>query len=460
MPRPRASSSKPSHKGPPPPLHPRALVLRLVLGVVYLVALSGLIVWEYRDHLDLGSSCQSADTAAKPAFYTYPYRRFLDWAHADSASEVSVVAIPSNLEDIQNNVCLARSYLADMLRSIALQHPAEIVIDKFYGPTACVSSPQSTAELLSVVQSLSVPVIIGESTNKTDTQVDGSCLVRKPQLDFQASNVRHGLTRVNVDSEKVPLQWSVLPSEPATPAAAPAQPHPQDLDSLSWAAVKAYDPAFAQRPRIQALIDTGRHPYAKLTVDLPRETSTDLLCDAGTPAMRQRWSIACPGPGHRINLLGRVVVIGAEEESDRRTTLGMDLWGVDLQARYIQAMLSGSYLRSLPLWVSFSLFAGFIFIIEGLPTLMEAFRPHWRNHPLFSRAFQRRRYVWVLFWSVIVIVLSTVIALALGYLPPLAVFGDIFLVVVTRLLFFAAESTETPFLHPTDSHPAHSKGAS
>jgi hypothetical protein len=455
MPRLRASSFKPSPKGPPPPLHPRALVLRLVLGIVYLVALSGLIVWEYRDHLDLGSSCQTAESSAKPAFYTYPYRHFLDWAHADSATEVSVVAIPADLEDIQNNVCQARAYLADMLRSIALQHPAEIVIDKFYGPTTCASAPQSTLELLSVIQSLSVPVVIGESTNKTDTEVDGSCLVRKPQLDFQTSNVRHGITRLNAETEKVPLQWSVLPSNAPGPT-----PRPQDADSLSWAAVKAYDPAFTQRPRIQALIETGRHPYAKLSIDLPRETSTDLLCDAGTPDIRKRWSVVCSGSMHRANLLGRVVVIGAEEESDRRTTLGMNLWGVDLQARYIQAMLSGSYLRALPLWISFSLFASFIFIIEGLPTLLEAFRPHWKNHPLFSRAFQRRRYVWVLFWSLIFIVLSTVLALALGYLPPLAVFGDIFLVVVTRLLFFAAESTETPFLHPTDSHPAHSKGAS
>jgi hypothetical protein len=45
-----------------------------------------------------------------------------------------------------------------------------------------------------------------------------------------------------------------------------------------------------------------------------------------------------------------------------------------------------------------------------------------------------------------------VLALAVGYLPPLAVFGDIVLVVVTRVLFFATETTEEPFLHP------HSKG--
>jgi len=42
----------------------------------------------------------------------------------------------------------------------------------------------------------------------------------------------------------------------------------------------------------------------------------------------------------------------------------------------------------------------------------------------------------------------TVLALALGYLPPLVVFGDICLVAITRLLLFAAESTGSPLIQP------------
>lgn len=418
----------------------RTRMFRILLGVLYLVAISGLILWEYREHLELGSTgCEPGLAESKSALHSRAYERLLNWASGESASHVTVIAIPADLEEFHTNLCQARAYTADLLRAIAAQHPAEIVIDKFYSPTSCANAPQATAELFSAARSVHAPVIIGESTTPAAAERDGSCLVRKPQLDFGAANVIHGLTRLNRAAERVPLQWRILPSETEGAKA-------QVADSLSLAAVKAYDADFDTHRRLQALLGADHHPYANLQVRLPRETSNQLLCDAGTPAMQQRWGIDCSGPNPHLRLLGKVVLIGDEVQSDYWPVLDSRTWGFELQARYIQAVLSGSYLRGLPLWVGFFTFAAFIFVIEGLPTLLAALVPHWKNHWFMSHAFPHRPYVWVIFWTFCFLTVFTCVALALGYLPPLAVFGDICLVAVTRLLIFTAHSTGSPLV--------------
>jgi hypothetical protein len=420
----------------------RSPLVRTLIGLLYFAALGLLIVWEFRERIELASDCDLVDSAPRSAFYTEPYRHFLDWASRDTPGQVVVLAIPLDLEDIQANLCRSRAYMADVLRLVATQHPSEIVIDKFYSPSSCAADPAPTRELVSVVQSLSIPIVIGESTAQAPSKIPNVCLVRKPQLDFGTPNVHHGLTRLNTETERVPLQWRVLPADSA---AAPARV--ETADSLAWTAVKRYDSAYAARPRIQALIDTDRHPYANLQLDLPRQTTTALFCDLGTPAMRQRWSVQCAGPPQHLNYLGKIVLIGSENASDHRVVLGTSIFGLDLQARYIDVLLSGSYLRALPMAVSFIAFAAFVFFIEGLPTLLEAYRPRWKKKRFLCHAYTRRRYAWVIFWTLIFISTASLGALALRYLPPLAVLGDITFVAITRLLFFAAESTEAPFLH-------------
>jgi uncharacterized membrane protein YphA (DoxX/SURF4 family) len=252
--------------------------------------------------------------------------------------------------------------------------------------------------------------------------------------------VHRGIVSLNTQLEKIPLQWNVRASE--EPDARVETP-----DSLSWAAVKAYDPDFARVERIQELVDSRRHPFVNLNFTLPTQTSTQLLCATGTEEMRKRWSVECSGPIQPPRLLGRIVVIGSETMPDRHPVLGKQLWGVDLQARYIQALLSGRYLRAVPVWVGFVVFAVFVLLIEGLPALMEAYTPKLKKHPVFAHAFRQRRFVWVAASAVIWIVLTAAVCLALGCLPPLAAFGDIFLLASTRLLIFTVESTEVPLLH-------------
>ena len=68
---------------------------------------------------------------SKSVVHSRAYERFLDWASPESVNHVAVVAIPQDLAEIQGNVCLRAPTLLTLLRTIAPQHPAEIVIDKY-----------------------------------------------------------------------------------------------------------------------------------------------------------------------------------------------------------------------------------------------------------------------------------------------------------------------------------------
>ena len=418
---------------------------KLLLGAVYLLPLAGLIVWEHRDHLgDFTSSCDTPPDVSHSALYNVPYAFFLSRASGDSVSSVSLVGIPGDLADIQSNVCQGRLYIADLLRSIAAQHPAEIVVDKFFGPTACRAFPQTTAELLAAMHSTSIPIVVGQFTDNATERRNGTCLVRKPMLDFASPNVQSGLTRLYSELDKIPLQWSVLNS-----ATAPSAPDPAaNADTLAWTAVKIFAPDFAQRPRMRALVDSPTDTFANLNLELPRQTSTQVLCSAGTTEMRSRWSLDCSGPPSTAPLAGKIVLIGSEDIVDQKIVLGTKVWGYDLQGRYMQALLSGAYLRELSLGSIYVLLGCFLVLIELVPAALQAWVPGLRDHLLLRPAYRRKRYLWVIFWTFAFICLTCLICLGAGYLPPLAVFGDIVVIVIARLLYFAAGSSEAPNPQP------------
>lgn len=426
----------------------RVLVNRIVLGVLYLAALSLLVAWEYRERFEsLSSDCSLESQTARSPLFARPYAAFLDWASSETAHQVSVVAIPADVEEAQSSLCVGRSYMADLLRTLAALHPAEIVVDKFYGPTACAAEPEHTTELLNTVHALHVPIVLGESTGPAPENKAGVCLQQKPQLDFGSPNVHHALTRLNAEREKLPLTWRVLPERSA------AAPHPEENsdfvreDSLAWAAVKLYDPAYAGRGKLQALLRSERHPWTNLNVDLPHSTSTAVLCTAGSAQARQRWQAQCTPDMRAPDVLGKVIVIGSERSEDMRTVLDTRRWGFDLHALYIEALLSGTFLRALPFAAAFVLFALFVFIVEGVPTLLQLLRPRWKRKRFLCHAYKKRRYFWMIFWTITIIVVSTVVCLGLRYLPPLIVYGDMALVAISKLLIFTAESTEHPLLH-------------
>lgn len=436
---------------------------RRLLAVLYLVAISGLIVWEYRERLvEFTAACELEDPSPRSTLYAESYRRMMAWATPEASSHVALVAIPEDLERIHSNLCLGRGYMADVLQAVAAQHPAEIVIDKFYSASACPANDPGTLSLAATIEALPLPVIVGESTGKAEQEADHACLVGKQQLEFHAPNVRHGLTRLSLEPERIPLVWRVLPAEEGEAAQAEAgaahaqgeAAHPRSSlsDSLSWAAVKAYDPEFAQG-RLARLAEAQGEPYARIHVRMPRTTTTALLCKVGDEATRERWQLECGRTPQVPNLVGKVVVIGAELESDRKVALGASTWGYELQALYIEDLLSGKYLQAVPVGIDFMLFAAFVLFIEGIPTALKALRPEWHEYPVLAWAYHHRNYAWIFLGAALFLVGTSVIALAIGFLPPMLVFGEILLVAVTRLLLFTAGTIEVPLVqHHPHSH--------
>jgi class 3 adenylate cyclase len=426
----------------------RAAGAKLLLGALYLLPLAGLIAWEHRDHLaEFTPSCDRTPDISHSDLYAVPYSFFLSRANGDGVSSVSLVGIPSDLAEIQGNVCQGRLYIADLLRSIAAQHPAVIVIDKYFVPTSCKAYPQTTAELLAAMQSTSIPIVVGEFTDNAPAQRNGTCLVRKPMLDYASPNVHRGLTKLYTELDKIPLQWTLLSSATA-PTASNVPETTTTSDTLSWTAVKLFAPDFAQRPRMRALVDSPTAAFANLNLDLPRQSSTQVLCSLGTAEMRTRWSTDCSGPPSNALLAGKIVVIGSEDIVDQKIVLGSKVWGYDLQGRFMQALLSGAYLRDMPVWIVYVLFGGFLVLMELVPLALQAWVPRLRDHLLLRFAYRRKRYLWVTFWTLAFLFLTSLICLGSGYLPPLAVFGDICIIVMARLLFFAAGSSKTEILQP------------
>jgi hypothetical protein len=455
---PNRTARKPPSSAPP---DHRGRLRRILLGLLYFTTLSLLIVWEYRERLEVFTQdCELRDQV-KSNLYNRPYEQFLDWASSGAAGHVVALAIPADLEEIQKNLCLGREYMADVLRTLAPHVPAVVVIDKFYSAGTCASAPASTQDLAQAVRALKVPVIIGESTNGLEREVASSCLVRRSQMDFGAPNVTHGLMRLNIELERLPLRWLVLSSAPedarqSSSRASDAEvPRAEYADSLSFAAVTAYDPAFAGQRRIRQLVLRDAHPYANLAIAIPGITTTQLLCAEDDESLRKKWSVSCPAQPALPSLAGRIVVIGAEDISDQKLVLDKRMWGFEVQARYIETLLSGDYLGYLPVEWGLILFALFVFLIEGLPTILIARRPRWRKRPFVRHAYPHRRYLWVVFWAIATICVSAFVTLALRYLPPLLVYGDILLVAVTRLLVFLAESAEDPFLQAHSHRKVH-----
>jgi hypothetical protein len=418
----------------------RQLLRKAGLVVLYAGALTALALWEYRDRFeDIGHECTLTDAPAPSVLYSEPYKRLLNWASSDAARHVTMVAIPADLDEIQSNACLGRGYMADLLRALGTMRPAEIVIDKFYSADACTTTPEYTQEMLAAAAALPFPVIVGESTGNAGEERDGACLVRKRQLNWGTANVRHGLTRLDSHSEKVPLQWRVLPVD--------GNGGVELADSLSLATVNAYDAGYKRQQSVRDLLRSERHPYANLHVELSSTTSTAVLCAAGDAKAIAQWKPDCSRPAEPLEINGKVVVIGAQQQNDFRRSLDFATWGYVLQAHYIESLLSGTFLRTVPFYVSFTLFALFIFVTEGVPTVLAYVNPRWKRKRFLRHAYVHRRYFWTAFWALTFIVFTSVAALLLRYLPPLIMFGDILLVAVTRLLIFAAESVEHPLTH-------------
>jgi len=118
---------------------------------------------------------------------------------------------------------------------------------------------------------------------------------------------------------------------------------------------------------------------------------------------------------------------------DHWVVLGKRKWGFELQAFYIDALLSGHYLRASPSYLPVLLFAAFVLALEGVPALRKS-----SNHILWKRG----HVLWNLILFSTLFVLTSVIFYLMHYLPPLLMLFSALMAVVARLIFSEYENAE------------------
>lgn len=412
--------TNPSREERKPWARPKALELSMIAAASLLFL--GLKM--YSNHYARGlpfahSACNAPIADATPPFYSSIYPAILNWTRNETSEQVTEIVIPADLVEIQQNVCRGRAYLADLLQVLDQNRPSVIVVDKYFSPDSCITNPASTSQLMDVVRGLKTPLVVGESTDTATKEEDESCLVQKKQLNL-GSKVLHGVTRLNVNKEEIPLEWNVLPKQPVDDDI-----RSQQTQSLALVAARAAAPEAIRAHGFLAVRNAERQPYARFREDIPKGTSTEVLCSAALPALRAKWTLSCSGNSPKLNLLGKVVVIGAESGADSVVVFGRRWSGYELQANYIDALLSGRYMRAPSDWPAILLFAAFLFGLE-VPALVNLFI---HELPLLLQVTLK------LLWTGAFVAFVIVGYYLFGFFPPL-------------YMLFAAVMGVTPFLIP------------
>ena len=256
---------------------------------------------------------------------------------------------------VLNNVCEQRWYLARFVQRLSDAGAAVIVIDKFFAPDSCPKGDKGTSDLLRAIQISAAPVVVGAATHPPATYSDKSCLILSPSLDFGTKPrplgepaVYFGLTRLNADPRKIPINWYVFKSDQEWKAN--DEPADDYVGTLSYAAAALIDPGLGSDSQLRVMRENGRHPFTSFIdwSSMPRISAVDLLCAGPDKAeIASRYSITCADhPWNGPVIRGQVIVVGDDIEGrDRHMLFGDDVPGVYLQANYIESLLDGRYVR-------------------------------------------------------------------------------------------------------------------
>lgn len=155
----------------------------------------------------------------------------------------------SDPASVLNNVCEQREYISGLIRQLITTGASAIVIDKFFSDRSCMEGDRGTTDLLTAIQESTIPVIVGMATHSPESDPRNSCLILNGSLDFGNKRmtpgrspvpaVSFGITRLNSDPRKVPLNWFVYANDGAFKSGAdPSEAH---WGTLSFVAASLMD---------------------------------------------------------------------------------------------------------------------------------------------------------------------------------------------------------------------------
>ncbi len=409
----------------------RRRIFRLI-AFPLIVAL--LIVLEMKEaQVYKSENCELKTSAPSESMFMKPmYGAVLRLTGLKGSPQVVSLGIDEEMQFLQTNVCPARSFTADLLKTIAAQGPALIAIDKYYTQAVCSKddSDPDTAALLSAIANVQMPVVLGSSTTESNAKTNtSSCLAAVPQLFTSRDggpaippNVHMGLTRLNENPLKIPLTWDIFSSNSAGANLTTA-------DSFALVAAKLMKPELNNDPKFQQLLRSPQQPYTN-TSDLPLNMKvSDLVCAAAPNDVQTRWNLSCRKDAPKPDLSGKIVVVGAESPADKYSVLGQDVYGYQLQAGYIAALLNGAYLRDIFPW----LLIPFLLVYLLAQILLPYMEIH--QHPVWPLPHVKHAVVWETGLFCVTMLLGFFVPLLFHRFPPLAMLLVIAAVFVPDVLF-------------------------
>jgi len=424
---------------------------------MFVVVLGG-IAWQF--YLNVGfdvfsSGCGKGHDEAHVSLPEKLYGPFMTLRfHPPTPRAVSLVTISDSVEPlrIMTNACDGRKFLSDLVPQLALLRPRVIVIDKYYSEGACTDPDVNTAFRLAL-NGPSVPPVVAGQLAVIDSSAAG-CLCLKPAFQFApptgpdgtgppapTSNVHLGLTQLNSDIRKIPLQWWAH-DVPGNNGKAASSDRP--VNGLAYVAVQQSDPDVASSADLQWFTANEEHPFGSFPKSFKTSSAMNVLCQSVTGAQlveQHQWGDCAQVPRTQLYVTGKVVVIGELVDSDLHPFGGGDIYGPQLQASYINSLLEGQYVRS----VSFGLQLVMI-LLAALVTAV------WDIELYNGFLGLSKITTWVIdFLLLLVLMLINVALFEVGYFAPLFLFASagILLGLLVRIIDIAKEklATDGPKAH-------------
>ncbi|HJX83845.1 MAG TPA: CHASE2 domain-containing protein [Candidatus Angelobacter sp.] len=251
--------------------------------------------------------------------------------------KVVLVTLTNGVEpdEVLANICLQRRFAAKLIDRLNDLRAAVIAFDKQYSTGACDVRGEETVALAKAMKESRAFVTRGLPTAITpEKTLDGkkTCLKEPETLDLPIPPERSGLLRLDADTRRSPLSWPVLQQDGA---------HVKRIETLAWVTARTADPESLHTIRLQRAFGSGEQPYSTMA-DIPTFSAITLLCGKGSGKATD-WR-SCESIEKWDGINGAIVVVGDHNgDTDRHNTLRGSVYGVDLQANYVAALLDQRY---------------------------------------------------------------------------------------------------------------------
>lgn len=280
-------------------------------------------------------------------------------------------------DEIFQNMCRQRVFMAKLLTRIEEARPALIVVDKFYSLHSCESADDpGNKEFLQALRSSEVPVVLGlkssdseelEAQQLSDEErkaLRGADLVLEPTFPFSAENVRYGLIRGDRDTRKIPLQWMVFDTR--SDLAAHKKPHLSP--TVPRLAAEIFDASSVATPNMKDYLSRRIHPYTSFLSEreFPTFSASELVCEPVLKPGDSNWADCRSGALGNDLLRNHIVVIGNRTIEDFHASVVGIVPGMVLQANYIESLLDDRYFAPVPWWLGIAINFVVALVIIGL----------------------------------------------------------------------------------------------